>query len=383
MPSLFLRDFFSHTPSAPFGRALSCACFQTRSFRASERSLGLQPRSSRVSARPSGFQPRSFRNFLRNFLRNLLSYTAFCMIAIGLFFFASPSSANALSKREKAQRYRTITRQIQKGYNDAIKLRYREPCVAYNAIPSYIAWLQKLEAATAEQPLLRYQIRSIQRNIRNKRNASNRWTRSIRSRCQRYWNDEWKRQPPAPLSKACKKRFDQDAPGQEVWIGVRPWAYVYVDDLLCGTAPLRVKLPNGTYTIRLDFPPGRDSAQFPIQITQTEKLPILLTRTMANNPTPPNNPKKQPDLLSAQQIKLVLQRHKADLKSCQLYQPDAQQITLSWRITPQGKTEDVQWVSPSDAPKRFQDCVMRAATRWRFPKARANADIKDYPIPLQ
>ncbi|MCB9639105.1 MAG: AgmX/PglI C-terminal domain-containing protein [Myxococcales bacterium] len=316
------------------------------------------------------------------------------LLGLGAFFFLFQAHpAQALSKREMRKRYKQISRQIQQGYKNAIKLRYREPCEAYNAIPNYILWLRHLNELVPSQPLQRYHKRRIQRTIRSKERQSKRWLRTVQRRCEAYWRSEFKRQPPGKLSKRCIQRFPEENKGQELWVGVRPWAYVYVDGVLCGNAPLKLKLPPGDYQVRLDFPPSRDSHEQAIRAKQPPAKrsrrrsrrnrplpPLLIVRRMKASPAAP---KKRPNILSSQQIRWVLKRHKADLKSCQLYQPDTQQITLSWRITPQGKTEDIRWVSPADAHKRFRRCVLRAAMRWRFPKARANANIESYPISLQ
>ena len=329
-------------------------------------------RQSKKNTSKSIFQPSAYLAF-------------FCTLAA---FFNAPKPTTALTPKEARALFKKHQAQLRTGYREAIKLRYKEPCRTFNEIPTFLEQLEALQGQIPEKPLLAWQKKSLLRSVKSYQRSALRERTRAEGRCRSEWNAEWKRRPPKALSKACLQRFPNDPKQPALWIGVRPWAHVYLNELRCGIAPLKLTLPPGRYNIRLDFPPGRDSFQQtvvlrePTTYRRRTKLPppVLVVRQMNTAPAPA---KKQPNALSADQIRWVLQSHQSSLKACQIYQPQIQQVSLSWRITPKGKPEDIQWVAPSDAKERFQQCILRAATRWRFPQHRASANIQSYPISIQ
>ncbi|MEM1010286.1 MAG: AgmX/PglI C-terminal domain-containing protein, partial [Myxococcota bacterium] len=166
---------------------------------------------------------------------------------------------------------------------------------------------------------------------------------------------------------------------QEVWLAVRPWAYVYLNDKLCGSAPLRIHLPKGQHTLRLESPNAQRKLQRVLNIEKPQKRPKMV---VYYPPQRDSNPKKPPKLLPPSSIQQTVMRYQKGLSSCKIYAPDTRTLRVSWKIHPDGRVYQVTWQSPQDAPKRFKTCIQRSIERWQFPKAKAEAEVQNYELSL-
>lgn len=269
--------------------------------------------------------------------------------------------------------YRAIRKSISKRYYKAKKRWYREPCVSFFRMKAYERWLDKREARIPQEDISKRYKRILSRRIRSYRRYAKRRKKRIFRSCRKYWKKVLKRRA-GTLKPAC--RGLEDANGVELWIGVRPWAHVYLNGKLCGTAPLKAKLRAGSYTVRLVYSPSNDNYEETVELS---KKPVLITRWMNKAP---KSAKGFENLLSPKQLRWVIRQNHKSLRSCGVYQSDIHKIKLSWQINVKGETQAVRWVSPIHAKSRFRRCILRAVGRWRFPKLKGTASFHDYPISL-
>jgi hypothetical protein len=309
------------------------------------------------------------------FLRVMLSFLSLvltvCLCAVDVVALSSQRESYAL--------YRSIYVDIQKRYTEARKQRYSEPCIAKQQLDRYLDWLRELESQVENKPLRTHHRRQLLRNIRNYRVMTVRQQRWIYKNCFNYWKHELQRLNNRP-NKRCQDKFAPSLHEKSaaLWVGVSPWAYVYINDQLCGTAPLYANMRVGSYRIRLVYPPGQDEFSTTVQLS-AGKTPSLVAHQMK---TAPPTPRGFSDLLAPTQLRWVLERHTEAFRSCQIYQPEVSSVTLSWQIDPEGKSHDIQWVRPIDAVQRLRECVTRTLMRIRFPARKGTARIHEYTIDI-
>lgn len=277
-------------------------------------------------------------------------------------------------RRKRYRRYRKLRSVAYKSYRKAKRRWWRQPCEAHRRLGAYLGWLVQAEKGVDGHALAKYQRKGLLRRYKRYARWSKRLQRKIFRYCRRYWRKEFKRNP-HKLRKACQS-FVGDK-GVTFGVGVRPWAYLYLNGKLCGTAPIQMKLVPGTYRVRLAYPPGRDQYRTTVQL---EKKSHLLVHEMKNAP---KAKKDYEGLLAPKQLRFVLKQHRSSLQSCQIYAPKVAKVVLSWKISTKGKPEAVRWVEPVESNKRFQRCILRAVGRWRFPPLKGTAQIHAYPIVLQ
>jgi len=219
---------------------------------------------------------------------------------------------------------------------------------------------------------LRYRVRSYTR-------LGKRRLRWSKRRCQRYWRKEMKRSKNKLRSKCSAWQAADPKQAAKLLIGVRPWAHVYINGKLCATAPLLAHLQPGSYKIRLSYPPGRDEFKVQLQLKQGKKPTYLIHHLKSM----PKATKKDVGLLSQAQLNFTIRRYRSQMQSCKIYQGDAGKVLLSWKISAEGKPHTILWVSPLNPNPRFQKCILRAASRMRFPKIKGIARIDAHPILLE
>ncbi len=279
------------------------------------------------------------------------------------------------AQRSEYKRYRALLREIPKRYRQAKKRGYSEPCRAFFRIQAFLRWNKRRASQLETLFSSRYKKRRLRRRFRAYRRYASRRLKRYRRRCERYWKKELKRRP-SFLRKNCRHLEQGSAPHHYLRIGVRPWAYVYINGKLCGTAPLIAYLPEKTYQIRLSYPPGHDSFTTQIQLFDKDHY---LFRFMQKRPS---GNKKWKGLLTRQQLRWVISKNLSTLRSCSIYEMAVKRVIFSWDIDRNGIPKNVQLIQPIGASKRFRQCVTRAITRWRFPKLKGGAKIRSYPIQL-
>ncbi len=291
------------------------------------------------------------------------------------------SVPTAVAQRSWSSRhYRRLRRTIFRRYQTARKNRYREPCAAWQRLGTLKNWLEKLKKQTPNLALRKHHRRYLLARISRYQRYTRYQRRYTWRRCRRFWKGELKRLNQRWNSK-CKKTMGtslrDEAAG--LWVGVTPWAYVYINGTLCGTSPFYARVRPGTYKLRLVYPPGKDTVTRTVTLRATGK-PTLIAHQMRALPP---GPKKFKNLLAPKQLKWILKRHRSSMASCGIYAPAVKSVALSWEINTQGRAQQIKWERPSQAPSRFQKCVMRALRRIRFPSGNGIARIHSYEIKLR
>lgn len=302
--------------------------------------------------------------------------------SFGVVALAPSVGSQAWARKSWSYRhYRRISRSIYKRYQSARRQRYRRPCHAHTALKKYQDWLKALHTQIPSLALRRHHQRYLKGRIRRFQRYARHWIRRTRRRCRRHWKRELKRQNNR-LNAKCRALY---APGLKedaaaLWIGVTPWAHVYLNGKLCGTAPMFARLRPGRYTVRLLYPTSQDEHNTTVQLKAKAKNPTLIARQMK---TPPPAPRRLKNLLAPSQLKWVLQRYQRSLRSCSIYAPQIGKVALSWQVSSKGRARQVKWERPAQAPQRFQRCIIRALKRIPFPANKGIARIHSYDITLR
>jgi len=283
------------------------------------------------------------------------------------------SNDKTMTKKQSRKHYR----QVRKRYLKAIRKRWRTPCKTYDKIELYRSWQSQLLLSLPEGKLPRH-IRRLRKRIYAYRKYAKRKQRFCLKRCKKQWRKELQRSK-SKLKPKCMEKFGK-ATSKKTWlyIGVRPWAYVYIDGMLCGMAPLKTQIKSGKYKIRLTYPPGQDSFQTEFEVKKRQGN--LLFRTMLH--LPKHKRRKHKGTLSKKQLVWTLQKYRPGLLTCKIFQMKATAVTLSWKIALDGKTHAVKMDAPTPSTKRFRSCILRAVKRWRFPKIKNPVSIQQHTIKL-
>ena len=299
------------------------------------------------------------------------------IFVLGFFFF--PSFVGAVSSRESYRNYKKLQKNIQRRYHRARRKRYSKPCQSYAQFKRYLIWLDRKKRKLFSLSLRSYHRRYTKRRLRQYRRYTRNQLRYTNRRCRRNWKKELIRIK-ARMNQKCRTLFGPSLQERSsaLWLGISPWAHVYLNGHLCGTAPLFARLRPGTYRLRLFYPPGQDEYRKTVTLLPDSK-PKLVVRAMK---TPPPAPRKFTQLLAPKQLKWVLQRHKHLFKSCSIYAPTIKNMILSWIINPEGKSSDIRWENPSSVSSRFKRCIIRALSRITFPSRKGSARINAYSISL-
>lgn len=305
------------------------------------------------------------------------------LLVSGLFVDSIPAlSVHTASARSSwsLRHYRKLRRNIFRRYRAARRNRYREPCRAWQKLGSFKAWLKKLQRQSPNLALRRSHRRYLQARIKRYLRYTRYQRRYTWRRCRRFWKGEFKRLKQR-WNQRCKKAMGPSLQedGAGLWVGVTPWAFVYINGKLCGTSPFYARIRPGTYKLRLVYPPGKDSFTQTVTLRGAGK-PTLVVRQMRSLPPAP---KKFKNLLAPKQLRWVLRRHRSSMKSCGIYAPAVKSVALSWEINAAGRVRQVRWERPSQAPPRFKKCIMRALGRIRFPSGNGVARIRSYEIKLR
>jgi len=288
----------------------------------------------------------------------------------------NPSCFAKRRRRSKSYKaYRTLYRALRKNYWKANKKWYRTPCHAFFRAQNYLKWLKRKTSSLDNQHFSRYQKRRINRRARYYKKYAKKRLKKYTRYCKRYWKKELKRRP-SSLRKSCRYLEQKKGKHHYLRFGVRPWAYVYINKKLCGTAPLTAHLPEGVYEIRLVYPPSKDSYKTTVELYRQD---ALVFRFMEKTPNPS---KKLGGLLSSEQLQWVIKRNLNSMRSCSIYEMKVKRILFSWDVNQKGVPQNIHYIQPMKTSKRFRDCVTRALSRWRFPKLTGIAKIKSYPIHL-
>lgn len=290
-----------------------------------------------------------------------------------------PTVAWAKSNSWSQQHYRRMTRSIFQRYQAALRDRFRQPCRSRKAWEEYQTWLQQLRSNLPTLALRSHHRRYLHARVRRYLGYAKAQHRYTDRRCRKEWEQELKRRNQR-LNQRCQSIYSPTLQEEAavLWVGVTPWAYVYLNNQLCGIAPLYARLKPGPYTLRLDYPPGQDTHQAQLQLVAS-KHPFLVVREMDSLPSASRQFHK---LLAPQQLKWVLQKHQTSFTSCRLYAPSISRVFLSWQIDSRGKSSEIQWERPTDTPPRFQQCIIRALQRISFPLGKGIARIHSYEIKL-
>lgn len=286
------------------------------------------------------------------------------------------ASAN---RRTQYREYRKLRKLIYKKYLFAVKKRYAKPCRAKARLEVYESWTKQFLSGLPDRKLSRRYQRYLRSRTRYFARLGRRRHRWCQKRCRRYWKAELKRVGSGLRPKCKTLEALQPSDGAWFWVGARPWAHVYLNGTLCGTAPFRALLRPGAYKVRLSFPPGRDEYKTTLDLVAGAK-PTLIVRKMQSTPPPS---RRFVNLLSPKQLKFSVEKQRSDFASCRIYQSSTNKVVLSWEVRPDGKPQSIEWVSPDNPSKRFKRCIIRAASRMRFPKIKGAARIRSYAISLQ
>lgn len=291
----------------------------------------------------------------------------FCLL------FGTLKEADASSKH-----YKNLRKQLQKDYSNAYILRFSDPCRSHKRLQLFQQSLASQAKNNYEYVLKRYQIKKLHRMLKWYGSKTRKMLSQTQRRCRRFWKSEIKRIG-TPFNKSCRNKFGTKGRNKaKLWIGARPWAYVYLNGELCGTAPLKANVQPGIYKLKLVYPPTHDSMEQ--EITLRSYQVKLLTKEMDQAPKPKS--KRRSRALSHKQLQWVIQKQLSSLRSCRIYQPKTKAIILSWQITTKGKVEDAKWEHPTPSTKRFQSCIIRAVKRWQFPKLKTQARLNSYTLVL-
>lgn len=289
------------------------------------------------------------------------------------------SSAHAARDSWSQQHYRRMTRSIFQRYQSALRERYQQPCVSHTALQHYHTWLKQLQDKLPNLALRTYHRKYLRARIRRYLRYATHQSRYTQRRCQKYWDYELKRRN-IRINQRCQGMYGTTLQEEAavLWLGVTPWAYVYLNNQLCGIAPLYARLKPGSYALRLTYPPGHDVYETTLQLT-ANKQPTLITKQMQSLPSAS---KTFQNLLAPEQLKWILQKHQSSLHSCAIYAPNISSIFLSWQIDGHGKSSDIRWERPTSAPERFQQCIVRTLQRIPFPTGKGIARIHSYEIKI-
>ncbi len=263
---------------------------------------------------------------------------------------------------------------IRKNYYTIVRNYLKKPCASWKALEKFRRRLKTEMTRSKSRRMKRY----IRYYLKRARYRIPRYRR----RCRNLWKKIYFQHNPRELNPKCRELFSEgsSSPLRTVWIVTEPSSYIYIEEKLCGIAPLRASLPPGEYqltakalssprakTAVLSVPAGPKKTPLFKYIDLREHREFSAKKSRKNAIDP---------------IEKTIAKHRKLLCSCKIYSPDTQIVSINFVIDTEGKLAEMTVNEREKFHRRFAECIERNFRKLSFPKPEFEIRLLQYKLQI-